>query len=37
MIEAGAPSMGEVVTVLPVVCPPHRGSHDRTTKAPAQR
>jgi hypothetical protein len=31
MREAGAPSTGEVASVLSVeVCPPHRGSHTRT-------
>jgi hypothetical protein len=37
MREAGAPSMGEVVTVLPVVYPPTGGSHDHTTRGLAQR
>jgi hypothetical protein len=37
MIEAGAPSTGEVARVMARVCPPHRDSHIRTTEGPAQR
>jgi hypothetical protein len=38
MIEAGASSTEEVVAVLSEVsCAPHRGSHGRTTRGPAQR
>jgi hypothetical protein len=40
MIEAGAPSTEEVAKNLCLcrgVCPPHRGSHGRTTDDPAQR
>ena len=37
MIEAGAPSTGSLATHRGVVlCPPHRGSHGRTARGPAQ-
>jgi hypothetical protein len=36
MIEAGAPSTGEIKPVLSGVCLTHRGSHGRTTRGPAQ-
>jgi hypothetical protein len=36
MIEAGAPSTEESQDWTELSCPPHRGSHGRSIRAPAQ-